>query len=485
MSAFRRRIRQYVRRFGFLAGLGFACLATAAVKPRIVVLTDISNEPDDQMSLVRFLTYANEFEVEGLIATTSCWRREHPDTATILKVVDAYAEAYPSLILHAEGYPSSDHLRGVTMAGVDGYGMSAAAAQRDNRGILHIIDVLGREDPRPVWFCAWGGANTLGGAVMRLQQERPTEVARLVSKIRGYEIAVQDDGFAYIAHRFPDTPLISARLLWKGISRTTPGFNAWSESWGGDNSVFNASWVAEHIQNNHGPLGIQYPNAVYLWEGDTPSFLHLIPNGLHDPEQVGQGGWGGRFETTRKTNVRTGSGNNTVDALLDLQREYAVFSDAIDSWDDRGIADYHNEYCTVFRWRVDFQHDFAARMDWCAADNYAKANHNPIAVLNRDRSKNVVELTATPGDTLQLTATGSSDPDGQAIASNWMVYHEAGTYTGQAQLTRSTGEKTTLIIPQSDGTTSEPMTIHVILTVRDSGTPTLVAYRRAIVTVEH
>jgi hypothetical protein len=44
-------------------------------KVRVIVMTDIANEPDDQMSMVRFLVYANEFDVEGLLATTSTWMR--------------------------------------------------------------------------------------------------------------------------------------------------------------------------------------------------------------------------------------------------------------------------------------------------------------------------------------------------------------------------------------------------------------------------
>ena len=40
-------------------------------KPRVIVLTDITNEPDDEQSMVLFLCYTNEFNVEGLVATTS------------------------------------------------------------------------------------------------------------------------------------------------------------------------------------------------------------------------------------------------------------------------------------------------------------------------------------------------------------------------------------------------------------------------------
>ena len=40
-------------------------------KPRVIVLIDITNEPDDEKSMVLFLCYTNEFNVEGLVATTS------------------------------------------------------------------------------------------------------------------------------------------------------------------------------------------------------------------------------------------------------------------------------------------------------------------------------------------------------------------------------------------------------------------------------
>ena len=50
--------------------------ASAQEKPRIFVLTDIENEPDDAMSMVRFLVYANQYDIEGLVATTSIHQRD-------------------------------------------------------------------------------------------------------------------------------------------------------------------------------------------------------------------------------------------------------------------------------------------------------------------------------------------------------------------------------------------------------------------------
>ena len=55
-------------------------------KPRLFVLTDIGNEPDDQMSFVRLLLYSNELDLEGLVATTSTWQKEKvlPETLRAL-----------------------------------------------------------------------------------------------------------------------------------------------------------------------------------------------------------------------------------------------------------------------------------------------------------------------------------------------------------------------------------------------------------------
>ena len=92
----------------WIGGLAFALpLLNAAPpasakseRPRVVVLTDIANEPDDEESLVRFLVSSSDYHVEALVATTSTWLRNkvHPDRiqaqirayATKIEVVVAY-----------------------------------------------------------------------------------------------------------------------------------------------------------------------------------------------------------------------------------------------------------------------------------------------------------------------------------------------------------------------------------------------------------
>ena len=63
---------------------------------------------------------------------------------------------------------------------------------------------------------------------------------------------------------------------------------------GADFSTFATPWVNEHIRSK-GPLGKHYPFPCCIHEGDTPSFLGLINNGLASFMSPTYGGWGGRY----------------------------------------------------------------------------------------------------------------------------------------------------------------------------------------------
>ena len=88
-----------------------------AGKPRVVVISDIGNEPDDQMSFVRLLMYSNEFDIEAMVATTSTWQKAATHPETMLELVDAYGEVRPNLMLHAKGWPDAADLRRRVYAG--------------------------------------------------------------------------------------------------------------------------------------------------------------------------------------------------------------------------------------------------------------------------------------------------------------------------------------------------------------------------------
>jgi hypothetical protein len=137
-----------------------------------------------------------------------------------------------------------------------------------------------------------------------------------------------------------------------------------------------------------------------------------------------------------------------------------------------------SEQATIWRWREQYQNDFAARMNWCVAENFTNANHNPIAVLNGDHTKNVLTMTATNGATVALSAEGTDDPDGNAVRVTWWVYPEAGNISG-ATLTTTNTLKTEVHLPQIKRSGK----LHVILQVEDDGEPHLFAYRRTIIEV--
>ena len=76
--------------------------------------------------MIRFLLYVNEWDVKGLIYSSSKhhWEgdAEHPEkkwhnTVWIEEQIDKYAEVYPNLKKHDPGYPSPDYLKSQVFVG--------------------------------------------------------------------------------------------------------------------------------------------------------------------------------------------------------------------------------------------------------------------------------------------------------------------------------------------------------------------------------
>lgn len=128
---------------------------------------------------------------------------------------------------------------------------------------------------------------------------------------------------------------------------------------------------------------------------------------------------------------------------------------------------------TLWRWRNDFQNDFAARMDWCTK-SYKEANHPPVIILNQPD-----HLTVKSGEGFGLDAAASSDPDGDSISFLWFEYPEAGSYRKPINMTAENIHSIYVVAPDVE----KKETIHIILKVTDKGTPALSSYNRIIVTV--
>jgi hypothetical protein len=239
-----------------------------AVKPRLVVLTDVENEPDDTQSLVRLLLYANDIELRGLVATTSVHMKQGVHPESIKALIQRYAQVLPRLRQHDHAYPDAAQLLARVAPGQPGYGLQAIGDGRDTPGSQLLLRELERPDPRPLWVSVWGGANTLAQALHDLRRMRPKEVAdAAVSRLRVYTISDQDDSGAWLRREFPGlfyivSPGSYARPTWTAIHREVEGI---------DNQHVSNAWIARHIQQGHGPLGAAYPDIAYGMEGDTPS----------------------------------------------------------------------------------------------------------------------------------------------------------------------------------------------------------------------
>ena len=437
--------------------------ATAAdePKPRLVVLTDISSltpgvaEPDDGQSLIRLMLYANEFDIEGLIATSNMGHGQKTRPDLIRQVVDAYEKVRPNLLLHDPRYPPAEALRGCLEAGQAVAGPKVPVEEsvgqgKDTEASNWIKRCVDRTDSRPLWIVIWGGSADLAQALWSVRRDRtPDEVNCFVSKLRVHAIGDQDSTGPWIREQFPGLYMITQRRAFRGMYRA------------GDESLVSSDWVEANI-HGHGALGDLYPNyrGGDIWsgtlgpvrgikEGDTPSFLTIIPIGLFDPERPWLGSWGGRFR---------GEGHQLTD---------------IPDTDVDTKADPDPRMSSVYRWRAAFQNDFAARLDWCVKP-FQGANHPPVVRIIGEPIRQL-----KPGESIKLDADGTSDPDGDKLSFQWSIYPpDPEVVKG---VTIRGGNSPTPRIEVSPILTGK--TVPVLFTVSDNGTPSLTRYGRVLLRV--
>ncbi|MDE6633341.1 MAG: DUF1593 domain-containing protein, partial [Muribaculaceae bacterium] len=411
------------------------------------VTTDLGgSDPDDIQSMIHLLVCSDRIDIEGLISSEA-WVDDPDKTEKLSQTVEHFIEVLPTLGIHSSGYPSAEYLRSIVAQGQDKPHMDGVGEGKDSPGSDLIVDAIKKDDGRPLWVAAWGGMNTVAQALYKLKTTNDEETfMAYISRLRIYDILGQDDAGAYIAKNYPELVYIRNKEVY-----------GWAP---------NDQWTKENIQNRL-PLGAYYPNRIWATEGDSPSFLYVYSNGLNDPEHPEYGGWGGRFSKDRVKNIRG------MDFIERSGKEEKVFDD----YYMIGSAPEGNQSIKI--WEEAIHNDFAARMIWTQEKDFEKANHHPAAGFNGDTGRETVYLSAKPGETITLSASGTYDPDNDELEYLWFVYDEPSDYEGKVVMEGIDTPYCKFIVPERVGEAG----IHIILEVSDTGSPKLTSYRRIILRV--
>ncbi len=476
-----------------------------AEKPRTIITTD--GEVDDMDSFIRLLLYSNEFNIAGLIYSSSMWhysgdgkgtlftsempmtqrmyqpRRDlrWPGTTWMEELIDKYAVVYPNLLKHDKQFPSPDHLKSIIRTGnIE----SEGEMSKDTEGSDYIKSVLLDDNLQPVYIQMWGGTNSAARALKSIEDQYKgtpewNEIYKKVSdKTVMYIIMDQDATYRnYVAVTWPDIRVIM----------NSSQFGSVAYWWYGTvpqelHKYLNGQWFSGNILFNHGPLLESYftwgdgrqvagdpehthgsPDEAarngrakfdFLSEGDSPAYFYLLDFGLNRLEDPASGGLGGRFAKSKTGNSLWESGRDVTD---------------MNPFTGKPDPSYPQS-----RWIKTLQNDFALRADWCVKE-YSEVNHPPVV-----RLKNPSDMLVVPGEKIRIGAK-SIDHDGDMLKYSWWQYHEAGTSTENLIIENADKRSVSIKIPEK---ALAGQTIHLILEVSDDGNPRLTRYQRVILTIK-
>jgi hypothetical protein len=445
----------FIRAFLIIAMLPFLmrqavyAAEVADTRLRFIIETDAGGDPDDEQSLVRFLLYVNEWDVEGIIANRARARdgenlnRERTGIGMVRALVRAYGECWTNLVQHDARYPHPDVLLARTVAGHD----------ETEDGVKLIIAAVDRDDPRPVWYTDWGsdrGSATvnLRRALNRVWSERgQAGYTKFKDKLRiiGY------DQYAEHTARAPEWK------IWINTFEPPRDGKRWYHRFSALTAKAGGFDLRRDVLTGHGPLGVLYPTNTTHWqkEGDTMTFLYLVPTGMNDPMEPTWGSWAGRY------GVREDSAGKPF-----------YWANQLDAWN--GATNRDN---TLVRWAAHLQNDFRARLDWCVKP-FKEANHAPQVALNGSKGNEILHLHAKAGEELKLDAGATTDPDGNRLSFEWFHYSEPGTYRGRVDV-KARNRNATVPIPKD----AAGANFHIVVAATDDGSPPLTRYRRAVIEV--
>ncbi|PLK44257.1 hypothetical protein C0V77_10695 [Emticicia sp. TH156] len=492
-------------------------------KPRIIITAD--PELDDNNSLIRFLLYSSDLDIEGLIYTSSQfhWKgdgkgtkwfvpgREYnrfgldmcpceswrwaKDERFIHDAVEAYEKVYPNLKLHNSEYTAPAALKSKIRYGnieFDG------DISKDSPGSELIKSLILDDKPGQLYITAWGGFSSIARALKSIQEQYQFNSAwdaikkKIARKVVLLPSGDQDDTYAtYIK---PNWPEIEYRQFSNGPNY---GYGAQLRASQDNAPYLTSAWMKENV-TGRGALGAIYRvwgDGKQMVKDDKMDYFGFAGVTNEELKKKGyvvwmpvqeKGSWLGEGDNHTFMNM-LGNGLRAYEAGFyggwgggaAPRRTGADFSFAMTDTSAAAMANAlsnanaRTEKVTFPNFFPQAQRDFAARMQWSVTPKYANANHAPTV-----RIEGPLSIMVTAGSKIRLNGF-VSDPDGNTVSTKWWQFN-VGTFPGKVTITKPEALQTIVEIPK-DAVSGQ--TIHLILEATDNGTPALTKYQRVIMTV--
>ncbi len=499
-------------------------------KPRIIITAD--PELDDNNSLIRFLLYSSDVNIEGLVYASSQfhWKgdgkgtkfmvpgREYTryglnlcpcasyrwkqDERFIHDAVDAYEKVYPNLVKHDANYPKPAYLKSKIKYGNIEF---EGDITKETEGSNFIMNVIMDNVPGPLFITAWGGQSTIARALKSIEEKyRGTKDWDVIKQKVSSKVVLLPSGDqdgTYASYIKPNWPDIDYRQFRNGPNY---GYGAQLVASAENKNYLTPEWMTKNIRSK-GPLGELYrvwgdgkhmvegdifdyfgmdgytdaelkakgyivwmpvqPKGSWLGEGDNPTFMNMLGNGLYAWEKDNPGGWGGRpFYPNLQTYIDPFSNDTSkVKDLVISESTLKRFDQA-----DTELAGFPDFFAAA-------QKDFAARMDWTVKSEYKLANHAPIISLNFNRV-----LYVKPGQEIKLNAS-VKEPDGDGYTIKWWQF---STYknTPKLDISENTSLITTVRVP---GSVQTGQRYFIVLEVSDNKVASLTTYQTVKLIVQN
>lgn len=383
----------------------------------------VPHEPDPEAgSLMEYRPFP-----EGWIE--SLWSNEYADAWPYLEA-NAQAAGEPS-------FPTAAQMIERTYVGNVAF---EGDVREETAGSAVIAEAIMDSDPRPLWLLSWGGMNTIVRALTTIAErwqgtpEWPAVQQRVYAKVRVMGVADgvgQDNSWLDHGHAlFPELTFWCAPWSYGGYvdakfaqADTLPLFKApWPEE---NLTRGNGSLMArymlygdgkryeneperfqfgKHARLDWGLEGVpalQFDRGDFMAEGDSMTYIPLLPFGLRGSDNGGDRG----FDTMLGRLFADGHPDD------DAPFGFAALGP---------IEGNPNPYLRAY------QEDFAARAQWCAHDPAACSHPAHVAEV-------IPDTVAAPGESVALGAT-VADRDGRGFDATWRVALGPTCYSGSHDL---------------------------------------------------